>query len=244
MITSITFEPSVHEHRNFKRMLDCISSLTSSSIAIMKSIIYLKKYCIVTCKQCMHVIWSSQVKTHFMSSNHQWSVQCVQDLITVIDEISLNLIWYFMKFKMLNYVDSAVLKLKICMNDLICWLKLDDCWYICCNVKKMQIHCKQKHEWKQQMQRERSSKSDQIRQRSSDALESWKIIVCQRFFVQKHESQYVEVKKEINVAHDKNENDQTSEWSLIRKEMNNVINMIKKKKQRVIEKDEVNKINS
>ncbi len=244
MSSSITFESSVHEHRNFKRMLDCISSLTSSSIAIMKSIIYLEKYCIVTCKQCMHVIWSSQVKTHFTSSNHRWSVQRVQDLITVIDEISLNWIRYFMKFKMLNYVDSAVSKLKICTNDLICQLKLDDCRYICCNAKKMQIHCKQKHEWKQQMQRERSSQSDQIRQRSSDALESWKIIVCQRFFVQKHESQYVEVKREIDVALSENENDSTSRWDLIRKKMTQIIDTIKEKKQRVIQTDEINKINS
>ncbi len=169
-------------------MLSCISSLTSSSIAIMKSITYLEKYCIVTCKQCMHVIWSFQVKTHFQSSNHWWIVQRVQDLITVIDEASLNLIQYLMKFEMLSYVNSAVLKLKICMNDLICQLKSDNCWYICCNVKFMQTHCKQKHDWKQQMQWECSSKSDQIRQWRSDALKSWKIIVCQRFFVQKHES--------------------------------------------------------
>ncbi len=210
----------------------------------MKSIIYLKKYHIVTCKQCMHVIWSFQVKTHFQSSNHQWIVQHVRDLITVIDEASLNLIQYFMKFKMLSYVDSAVLQLKICTNDLICQLKLDDCQYICRVSRNMQTHCKQKHEWKQQMQRERSSKSDQIRQWKSDALKSWKIIVCQRFFVQKHELQYVEVKKEIDVAHSNNENDQTSEWNLIRKEMNQIIDMIKEKKQWVIQKDEINKINS
>ncbi len=51
----------------------------------------------------------------------------MQDLITVIDEASLNLIQYFMKFKMLSYVDNAVLKLKICMNDLTCQLKSDNC---------------------------------------------------------------------------------------------------------------------
>ncbi len=244
MIASITFESSAHEHRNFERMLSCISSLTSSSIAIMKSIAYLEKYRIVTCKQCMHAIWSFQVKTHFQSSNHRWIVQRVQDLITVIDEASLNLIQYFMKFEMLSYVDSAVSKLKICTNDLICQLKLDDCQYICRVSKNMRTHCKQKHEWKQQTQRECLSKSDQIRQRRSDALKSWKIVVCQRFFVQRHESQYVEVKKEINVAHSKNENDQTSEWNLIRKEMNQIIDMIKEKKQRVIQKDEINEINS
>ncbi len=210
----------------------------------MKSIIYLKKYCIVTCKQCMHAIWSFQVKAHFQSSNHRWIVQRVQDLITVIDEASLNLIQYFMKFEMLSYVDSAVSQLKICTNGLICQLKLDDCQYICRVSKNMRTHCKQKHEWKQQTQRERSSKSDQIRQRRSDALKSWKTVVCQRFFVQKHELQYVEVKREIDVAHSDNENDQTSEWNLVRKEMNQIIDMIKEKKQRVIQKDEINEINS
>jgi len=108
----------------------------------------------------------------------------------------------------------------------------------------MRIHCKQKHDWKQQTQRERSSKSRQIRQQESDALKSWKIVVCQRFFVQKHELQYVEVKKEIDVAHRENESDQTTEWNLIRQEMNQIIDMIKEKKQRVIQKDEINEVNS
>lgn len=64
-----------------------------------------------------------------------------------------------MKFKMLNYVNNTVLKLKICMNKM-CQLKSDDYQYICCNAKKMQIHCKQKHDWKQQMQQEYLSKND------------------------------------------------------------------------------------
>ncbi len=67
--------------------------------------------------------------------------------------------------------------------------------------------------------------------------------MCQRFFVQKHESQYVEVRKEIEVA-DVDERDQTSAWDLVRKEMNKIINMIKEKKQWVIQKDEINEINS
>ena len=37
------------------------------------------------------------------------------------------------------------------------------------------------------------------------------------------------MKKKINVVHSKNENDQTSEWNLIRKKMNQIINMIKEK---------------
>ena len=52
------------------------------------------------------------------------------------------------------------------------------------------------------------------------------------------------MKREIDVVHSENENDQTSEWNLIRKEMNQIINMIKEKKQQVIQKDEINKINS
>jgi len=209
----------------------------------MNFITYLKKYRVTTCQKCMHVILSSQIMTHFQSSKHWWTVQRARDLITIINEASLNLIQYLMKFEMLEYVDSAMSKLKICTNDLICQLKSDNCRYICRNVKFMRTHCKQKHDWKQQMQRERSSKNRQIRQRRSDALKSWKVVVCQRFFVQKHESQYVEVRKEIDVAH-VDENDQMSAWNLIRKEMNQIINTIKEKKQRVIQKDEINEVNS
>ncbi len=66
--------------------------------------------------------------------------------MTAIEKASLNLIDYLMKFEMLDYVDSAVSKLKICMNDLICQLTSENCQYICCNVKFMQTHCKQRHE--------------------------------------------------------------------------------------------------
>ena len=209
----------------------------------MNFITYLEKYRVTTCQKCMHVILSSQIMAHFQSSKHRWTVQRARDLITIINEASLNLIQYFMKFEMLEYVDSVMLKLKVCTNGLICQLKSDNCRYICRNVKFMWTHCKQKHGWKQQTQRERSSKSRQIRQRRSDALKSWKVVVCQRFFVQKHESQYVEVRKEIDVAH-VDESDQMSAWNLIRKEMNQIIDTIKEKKQRVIQKNEINEINS
>lgn len=150
--------------------------------------------------------------------------------MAAMDEASSDLIQYFMEFEVPNYVDSAVPKLKICTDDLICQLKPENCQYICRVNKNMRTHCQRKHGWKQQTQRERSSKSRHIRQQRSDAPEPWKIVVCQRFFVQEHESQYVEVRGETEVA-DVDERDQTSAWGLVRKEMNKVINTIKEKKQ-------------
>ena len=79
----------------------------------MNFITYLKKYRVTTCQKCMHVILSSQIMTHFQSSKHRWTVQRARDLITIINEASLNLIQYFMKFEMSEYVDSAMSKLKI-----------------------------------------------------------------------------------------------------------------------------------
>jgi len=209
----------------------------------MESITYLEKYRIVTCKQCMHAIWPSQVKAHFQGPNHRWIVQRVRDLITVIDEASLDLIQYPMEFEVPSYVGSAVSQLEICTDGLICQLELDDCQYICRVSRNMRTHCKQKHGWKQQTQRGRPSKSDQTRQRRSDALKPWKTVVCQRFFVQGHGSQYVEVKGETGVAHSEDENDQTSGWDLARKEMNQVIDTIKEKEQRVIQEGGVNEVN-
>ncbi len=188
------------------------------------------------------MILPSQIMAHFQGSKHRWTVQRARDLITVINEASLNLIQYLMKFEMPEYVDSAMSKLKVCTNGLICQLESDNCRYICRNVKFMRTHCKQKHGWKQQTQRGRPSKSRQIRQRRSDALEPWKAVVCQRFFVQRHESQYVEVREETDVAH-VDENDQMSAWDLARKEMNQIIDTIKEKKQRVIQEGGVNEVN-
>lgn len=155
----------------------------------MESITYLEKYRILICKQCMHAIWPSQVKAHYQGPKHRWIVQRVRDLMTVIDEASLNLIQYSMEFEVPDYVNSAVSELKICTDGLICQLKPDNCQYICRNVKFMRTHCKQKHGWKQQTQRGRPSKNHQIRQRRSDAPESWKTVVCQRFFIKWSSSQ-------------------------------------------------------
>jgi len=51
------------------------------------------------------------------------------------------------------------------------------------------------------------------------------------------------VREEIDVAH-VDENDQMSAWDLVRKEMNQIIDTIKEKKQRVIQEGGVNEVNS
>lgn len=169
-------------------------------------------------------------------------VQRVRDLITAIDEASLNLIRYFMEFKVPSYVDSAVSELEICTDGLMCQLEPDDCRYICRNAKKMRIHCKQKHGWKQQTQRGRPSKSDQIRQRRSDALKPWKPVVCQRFYVQGHGSQYVEVKEETAITQN-DAQDRVTAWELGRREMNKAWVGIKEKEQRIIQEGGKNEVN-
>lgn len=208
----------------------------------MESITYLEKYRIVTCKQCMHAIWPSQVKAHYQSPKHRWIVQRVQDLMAAIEEASLDLIEYLMEFEVPDYVDSAVSELEICTDGLICQLAPENCRYICRNVKFMRTHCKQRHGWKQQTQRGRPSKSRQIRQGRNDAPKAWKTVVCQRFFVQGHGSQYVEVRGETGVAH-VDEDDQMSAWDLARKEMDKVIDTIKEKEQRVVQEGWVNEVN-
>jgi len=50
------------------------------------------------------------------------------------------------------------------------------------------------------------------------------------------------VREETDVAH-VDENDQMSAWNLTRKEMNQIIDTIKEKKQRVIQKGGVNEVN-
>jgi len=70
----------------------------------------------------------------------------MRDLMIMMNEASLNLIKYFIEFKMLDYVDSAVLQLKICIDELMYQLKSDHCQYICRVDKNMQTHCKQKHD--------------------------------------------------------------------------------------------------
>jgi RecQ family ATP-dependent DNA helicase len=209
---------------------------------MMESITYLEDYGIVVCKQCMHAIWPSQVKAHFQSPNHRWDIQRVRGLMAAMDEASLDLIQYSMEFEVPNYVDSAVPELKICTDGLMCQLKPKNCQYICRINKNMRTHCQRKHGWKQQTQRGRPSKSRQIRQQRSDAPEPWKTVVCQRFFVQGHGSQYVEVRGESGVA-GVDERDQTSAWGLARKEMDKAINTIKEKEQRVIQEGGVNEVN-
>lgn len=144
----------------------------------MELITYLEEYHIIACQQCMHAIWPSQVKAHYQGPKHGWIIQRVRDLMAAIDEASLNLIQYLIEFEVPDYVDSAVSELEICTDGLICQLEPDNCQYICRNAKFMRTHCKQKHEWKQQRQRGRSSKNDQIRQRRSDARKSWKTVVA------------------------------------------------------------------
>ncbi len=199
-------------------------------------------YRIAVCKPCMHAIWPSQFKAHYQGPKHQWEVQCVRNLVAAIDEASLDLIQHPMEFEVPDYVGSAVSELNICTDGLMCQLDAESCLYICRVGKNMRTHCKQKHGWKQQAQRGRPSRSRQIRQQRIDAPEPWKTVKCQRFFVQGHGSQYVEVRGETDVE-GTNEGDQTSAWDLARKELNEVMSKIKEKEQRVVQEGGVNEVN-
>lgn len=112
----------------------------------MEFIAYLKEYRIAVGKPCMHAIWPSQFKAHYQGSKHQWKVQRVRNLVTAIDEASLDLIQYLMKFEVLDYVGSAASELNICTDELMCQLDAESCLYICRVSKNMRTHCKQKHE--------------------------------------------------------------------------------------------------
>ncbi len=211
---------------------------TRLSIDVMESITVLQQYRIITCKECMHGIWPGQVKTHFQGPKHRWVISHVRDLMAAMKDAAMNLIQYPMEFDVPEFVDSAVPELKIWSEGLCCQLDQQSCRYICCHVKKMRMHCKQKHEWKQQQRSGRPSKS----QERNDASGPWKSVTCQRFFVQGHGSQYVEVKEETAITQNDAQGRVTA-WELGRREMDKAWVRIKEKEQRIIQEGGKNEVN-
>ena len=146
---------------------------------------HLVEHQLIVCKQCRYAIWSKQIQKHYQGSQHRWKKQAASELAAAVQSWS-DVMQYPIELTMLHQVETTISSLSLHDDGLLCQVNPDICQYVCRNVKWMKTHCKQKHDWVQQVRKGNVSRGSRERQK----LTPWMIVQCQRFFVQGSTSQY------------------------------------------------------
>jgi len=157
----------------------------------MDHFIHLPEFNIIICQKCKYAVLPSHIDTHFATKPHKLDKKERQRIIEEVAEIN-ELIENEETLRRREFEFPAAASAPIAAlgrpeeNGLQCTV----CQYICCTIRRMQLHQWEEHQWKSKQKRGRPKRSIE------DNQVPWRTGVhCQRFFIQGHKSAYFEVQK-------------------------------------------------
>jgi Orsellinic acid/F9775 biosynthesis cluster protein D len=125
------------------------------SLTLTRTISYLPEFHVFLCQVCCVSVRRSQFTSHFRIQHRFTSVQLkalnlfcgliVPDSdVRSIETVPL-------------YVETAITRLPVLSNGLLCQINRTKCRYICRSSEKMRKHCQQTHRWQQKTDQGRPS---------------------------------------------------------------------------------------
>jgi len=200
----------------------------------MNPFIHLPNYRIIICTgpKCKYAILPIHVDNHLSDPRHNYSREQREQVIQEINQIQglIPNAKGLESFEFPKPTSPAIPELRPAKDALQCI----QCKYICCHKVRMQKHCKEVHQWKNDQKKGRPS----YKKRQSKPNHPWiSGVYCQQFFTQGHKSQLFEVMKGRTVQEREPEPDM---WAKVQKITAERLEHIEKKAKETIQEADEN----
>lgn len=154
---------------------------------------HLPEWRVIVCRQCRCAVWPSEVATHLTNKQHRHPRKVAERIAQEVAEWP-GIVPYPSLFELPSFITQSIPQLPLFDDGLQCQLDPTHCQYITRDVKALKGHWRTWHAWSVQPGRGGSGAAKQaaLQERFNQARTT---VQCQRFFVSRAHSQYVEVRQ-------------------------------------------------